>query len=662
MSSSEIPFKQEPNHDQQDGCDSTERASATTNLLDLMRKFLRRTEKASQPEAPPAGDQAESATILPLMKKAQETVGTTPRPNLTPGLCWPPTTAPGTEQKDTQPEPPEKTEKPAASEASRQAARTEETTGKIAAREKTLAPSWPPTTTPIQERAVSQPAAPRKQNQAAVKDLVELLQELVKRAEPPTRADETALRPLRRTEESPLPVELPQEPLEQAEEISPPPKPSGLVWPPTTSSTVADSDSSWNRPLEPTQATVWSLWDTAATPVRRQTREEDSPPGPPAADGEAVPLTVMPEAAPPPREKAIQEAGAQVELEEAPAAAVQVEPAPQVAEAEVPEEPASMTMAPQVAFPAADGEAAPLTVMPEAAPPQALEVVAPQVPAPAEPGEPMQPAAPGPEEAAVAATLPMPMGFRYTHTRTVPVDPQTMMRHRLISSGVEVEIVESYKLLRTHVLQKTQAQHRNVLMVTSPLPDEGKTLTAINLAISISRELAQTVLLVDLDLRSPSIHRYFGFEVDKGLIDYLEGRCTIPEVLVNPQGYDRLVILPGGRPTEWASELIRSPRMLSLVPELKGFYADRYVLFDLPPLLLFADALTFSPLVDGIIVVVAARTTLSTDLKRCQEMLKERPVLGYVFNKAELASRSRYYRYYEYAKKSLVGKFWQKKS
>jgi protein-tyrosine kinase len=79
-------------------------------------------------------------------------------------------------------------------------------------------------------------------------------------------------------------------------------------------------------------------------------------------------------------------------------------------------------------------------------------------------------------------------------------------------------------------------------------------------------------------------------------------------LLVHPQGLEGLVVLPGSRPTEWAWELIRSPRMLSLVPELKGFYPDRYVLFDLPPILTFADALSFAPLVDGIIMVVAART------------------------------------------------------
>jgi protein-tyrosine kinase len=129
-------------------------------------------------------------------------------------------------------------------------------------------------------------------------------------------------------------------------------------------------------------------------------------------------------------------------------------------------------------------------------------------------------------------------------------------------------------------------------------------------------------------------------------VDYLEGKATIPELLVHPQGIDGLVILPAGRSSEWAAELIRSPRMLKLVPELKNFYPDRYVLFDLPPMLSFADALSFAPLVDGIVMVVAARHTGREDLKRCQQMLQGRPIVGYVLNKAEDMTNSRYYTYY----------------
>ena len=148
----------------------------------------------------------------------------------------------------------------------------------------------------------------------------------------------------------------------------------------------------------------------------------------------------------------------------------------------------------------------------------------------------------------------------YTHTKTVPVDLNTLIRNRLIVGSTNTMIVQGYKLLRTHILQKTWEEHRNVLMVTSPLPDDGKTVTTINLAISMAQEMDKTVLLVDADLHGPSIHRYFGMPAGKGLVDYLEGKMSLPDLLVHPKGLDRLVILPGGKPSQWATELIRSPR------------------------------------------------------------------------------------------------------
>ena len=223
------------------------------------------------------------------------------------------------------------------------------------------------------------------------------------------------------------------------------------------------------------------------------------------------------------------------------------------------------------------------------------------------------------------------------------MDLNTLVRNRLIVGSTNTMIVEGYKLLRTHILQKTWEEHRNVLMVTSPLPDDGKTLTAINLAISMAQELDQTVLLVDADLRAPVIHKYFGLAAGPGLIDYFEGGKSIPELLVHPQGLDKLVLLPGGRPTDWAAEFIRSARRAELVAELKNFYPNRYVLIDLPPMLSYADALAFAPLADGIVLVVGARQTTREDLMRVREMLAEFPVLGYVFNKVDYLDGRIYY-------------------
>jgi protein-tyrosine kinase len=239
----------------------------------------------------------------------------------------------------------------------------------------------------------------------------------------------------------------------------------------------------------------------------------------------------------------------------------------------------------------------------------------------------------------------LPPEISYTITRTVRVEPEVMRRNRLIAGGGEVEaaVAEGYKLLRTHILQRTKAGGHNALMITSPQPGEGKTLTAINLAISIAQEVNQTVLLVDADLRSPAVHKYFGLPRGEGLVDYLTAGAPISELFIHPEGIAKLVLLPGGRPAARAAELINSPLMADLVVELRSFYPNRYVLFDLPPLLAYADALAFAPLVDGIIMVVEAGRTAREDIERCREMLGKFNLLGFVLNKSEEERKDYYY-------------------
>jgi len=236
-----------------------------------------------------------------------------------------------------------------------------------------------------------------------------------------------------------------------------------------------------------------------------------------------------------------------------------------------------------------------------------------------------------------------PGEIHYTYTRKVAVEMNSLRQYRLIVGGSDEALGEAYKLLRTHVLHRTKREGRNTLMVTSPLPNEGKTLTTINLAIAICQKVGQTVLLVDGDLRNPSIHRYLDLPSGPGLVDYLVSGDPIAESLVHPEGLANLVVLPAGKSTSEATELLSSPAMVDLVKELKHFYPDRYVLFDLPPLL-YADPLAFAPLVDGIILIAEAGRTPREEIVRVVELLKEFPVLGFVLNKMDTMSLS--YGYY----------------
>ncbi|MCG8012053.1 MAG: CpsD/CapB family tyrosine-protein kinase, partial [Candidatus Thiodiazotropha weberae] len=170
-----------------------------------------------------------------------------------------------------------------------------------------------------------------------------------------------------------------------------------------------------------------------------------------------------------------------------------------------------------------------------------------------------------------------------------------------------------------------------------------KTLTAINLAISMAREVNHSVLLVDMDLRRPSVQDYFVDERLPGISEYLQNEKDLNEILFNP-GLDRMVVLPGNKSIENSSEMLSSPKMVDLVTELKKRYPNRIVIFDLPPLLSCDDVIAFSPYIDALMLVVSEGETLKKDLVRSYELLSTRNIIGTVLNKSnEECSNSSYY-------------------
>lgn len=223
--------------------------------------------------------------------------------------------------------------------------------------------------------------------------------------------------------------------------------------------------------------------------------------------------------------------------------------------------------------------------------------------------------------------------IKYTQTKTVSVSREYLREKRIVTGLGPGPFTDAYKLLSTQVLQKMREQNWNVLAVISPGENEGKTVTAINLAISLAQEVDQTVLLVDADLRHPSVNECFGLHSGLGLSDYLQSGMPLEEMLIHP-GIDGFVILPGGKPLQNSSEMLRSPKMIQLVQELKNRYPSRIVIFDLPPLLSAADALAFAPYVDAAMLVVEEGKTQSDDITRAAELLGATHLIGTVLNKS----------------------------
>ena len=227
-------------------------------------------------------------------------------------------------------------------------------------------------------------------------------------------------------------------------------------------------------------------------------------------------------------------------------------------------------------------------------------------------------------------------------TPSIAVDPLVLERERILPPGATGEHGPAYKLLRTQALKRLEQLGANTLAVISPCAADGKTLTAINLAIAIAAASGRSALVVDFDLRNPSVHRRFGFEPSVGVEECLAARRPVQEALVKVSGYERLTLLPARGRVEQSSELLSAVRVGEVIAEMRNRYANRIILFDLPPVLQADDALAFSQHMQAALMVVSERLTKRADIARSLELMRDIPVIGTVLNQ----SRTRETRYY----------------
>jgi len=204
---------------------------------------------------------------------------------------------------------------------------------------------------------------------------------------------------------------------------------------------------------------------------------------------------------------------------------------------------------------------------------------------------------------------------------------------------------EQFRKLRTHVLKMNLSDPPKTIMVTSATEGEGKTFVAANLAAGIAHDLHFHALLVDCDLRNPSLSQWFGVQNGHGLSDYLVGRGQLSELLMKTK-MEKLSILTGGSVQEKPAELIGSKRMETLVQELKLRYNDRYIILDATPLLATSEPEVLARLVDGILIVVQAGVTPRETVKQAIASLDPKKILGFVLNNVEFKSSALSSRYF----------------
>lgn len=222
----------------------------------------------------------------------------------------------------------------------------------------------------------------------------------------------------------------------------------------------------------------------------------------------------------------------------------------------------------------------------------------------------------------------------------VELDVAALSRAGLVTPGGDrSELAEEFRVVKRPIIANAAGKgaavlaHGNLVMVTSALPGEGKSFTAVNLAMSIADELDHTVMLVDADVGRPSLPRILGFEPRRGLLDVLQGEAELADVLFRTN-IPKLTVLPSGTTHPRATELLASHSMKALLDDIATRYRDRIVIFDSPPLLLTTESRVLATHMGQIVVVVQAGHTPQADVESALSFIERCPLKMLLLNQA----------------------------
>jgi protein-tyrosine kinase len=235
-------------------------------------------------------------------------------------------------------------------------------------------------------------------------------------------------------------------------------------------------------------------------------------------------------------------------------------------------------------------------------------------------------------------------------------------RGRLASFGIAIpssersRTVEEFRVVKRNLIASWSQNDviddpgsSRLIMVTSARPGEGKTFSAINLALSFASERSVKALLVDLDTQHPGLPKIFGFPGEKGIVDVLAGNARLSEVLIETN-LTNLMIVPAGRGGPHVPELLSSREMSALLAQLTDQLADRFIIIDTPPCMASSDAAALAPLVGQIVFVVEAYGTQRDEIEAALSMLSACPRISLLLNKTDTQASEHFgsYGYYKY--------------
>ncbi len=260
----------------------------------------------------------------------------------------------------------------------------------------------------------------------------------------------------------------------------------------------------------------------------------------------------------------------------------------------------------------------------------------------ANPSYPSWPGLPGYNNGGPGLHASQPVGLADGTFREVVLDEADLEAARIIGHDVTDPRAKSYDILRTNVLQAMDLHEWHLLGITSPTKGCGKTLTAINLALSISRQMERAVLLIDMDFRKPQLASRLGVTSNVGLLDVLAGRLAATEAMFQIRaGRNSIVVLPT-EVTDVSAELIASRAMQAFIQELRRSFRSYVVILDLPPMLVSDDVTVLLPQIDCALLVAAVGTSTVPEIEECGRHLQSTNLLRVVVNKVP-ESKKMYY-------------------
>jgi len=220
-------------------------------------------------------------------------------------------------------------------------------------------------------------------------------------------------------------------------------------------------------------------------------------------------------------------------------------------------------------------------------------------------------------------------------------DQMALSSHRILLAKEHASgVADAYRILRTRLLHQLQAHGWNSLAVTSAGPGEGKSLTSLNLALSVASERRRNVFLIDLDLRKPSLCRYLGVYPPTALGEYLSGDARVEDVFFSIT--NNLIVAGGLRQYQNSADLLGNERFVEMLAYIRKLDPNALIIADLPPLLSVADALVVAPKLSATVLVVAEGGTKREALTRAREILAGVTLAGIVLNRAKTAVHNYY--------------------